>query len=349
MALRRLLGKRLEASYRAASKAVAPEHSPISSVSPSLQVLEPPNSTKTNLHREYLTSPESVKKGLFQRFFHRKAISQLPDILYLPVGEKLRERLRGMNGARDRLHLEGLPSPVPGVLARETNVPGISVEDARKLLKVSQVEKLKAKLREIPKTSISYSEFVEVCGEECGNREQGVELAKTLDQSGNVIVLGNNVFLRPEQMAKSIESVISQSVIAHDDSRQLLEHMEKQKAMIDQKARSLVRGELYCGLGFLVVQTLGFMRLTFWELSWDVMEPVCFFVTSLHFALAYGFFLRTSTEPSFEGYFKRRFIAKQKKLMRLHNFDIEKYNELRKLFNLSPGYGFTFTNPTMHG
>jgi hypothetical protein len=128
-----------------------------------------------------------------------------------------------------------------------------------------------------------------------------------------------------------MEKLICQSIANPNDPRiKELEQMEIQKALIDQKAQALVRGELYCGLGFMMVQTLGFMRLTFWELSWDVMEPICFFVTSLHFALGYGFFLRTSTEPSFEGYFQRRFKSKQKKLMKIHSFDIEKYNELRK-------------------
>lgn len=131
----------------------------------------------------------------------------------------------------------------------------------------------------------------------------------------------------------SVEKMISQSIaVPNDPRRRELAEMEKQKAMIDQKAQSLVKGELYCGLGFLVLQTLGFMRLTFWELSWDVMEPICFFVTSLHFALAYGFFLRTSKEPTFEGYFQRRFRAKQRKLMKIHNFDVEKYEELCRAF-----------------
>lgn len=116
--------------------------------------------------------------------------------------------------------------------------------------------------------------------------------------------------------------------------------MEQQKAQIDKKAETLVRGELYCGLGFLIAQTLGFMRLTFWELSWDVMEPICFFVTSLHFALAYAFFLRTAREPSFEGFFQRRFRTKQQRLMKIHNFDIEKYSHLKKACytNYSPNH-----------
>lgn len=148
------------------------------------------------------------------------------------------------------------------------------------------------------------------------------------------------------QVAKSMDKIISESIASPNDPRRKeLENMEKQKVLIDQKAQSLVKGELYCGLGFLVIQTLGFMRLTFWELSWDVMEPICFFVTSFHFALAYGFFLKTSKEPTFEGFFQRRFKVKQKKLIKIHNFDLEKYNKLREAFYPTyynqPYYGFS--------
>ena len=45
-----------------------------------------------------------------------------------------------------------------------------------------------------------------------------------------------------------------------------LEEMEKQKVEIDKKAVILVCQELLGGLGFLVLQTVGFIRLTFWEL-----------------------------------------------------------------------------------
>lgn len=135
------------------------------------------------------------------------------------------------------------------------------------------------------------------------------------------------------QIARSMEKLLYESIpIPNDSRKQELETLEKEKTVIDFKAESLVRRELYCGLGFLVLQTMGFMRLTFWELSWDVMEPICFFVTCLHFALAYGFFIRTSKEPTFEGYFRRRFVVKQAKLIKVRNFDVEKYRQLRKVF-----------------
>ena len=109
-----------------------------------------------------------------------------------------------------------------------------------------------------------------------------------------------------------------------------LKAMEAQKAEIDLAAAAQVRRELWCGLVYLVVQTAGFMRLTFWELSWDVMEPICFYVTSMYFMAGYAFFLRTKKEPSFEGFFESRFAAKQKRVMRARGFDLRRYEELRR-------------------
>lgn len=184
--------------YRISSPAVTLEHSP------STHSLVPQNAVRTNFHREYISSPESTEKSLFRRFLQRRAINQtatrLPEFLSLPVGDKLRETLKSMNIAGDRLRLGGLASPVQNPATTTVSSYGITVQYARKVLRLSQVEKLKLKLREIPKNSISYSEFVGFCVDGCENEEQGVEFAKLLDESGNVIVLGNLVFLRPEQV-----------------------------------------------------------------------------------------------------------------------------------------------------
>ncbi|XP_042942677.1 calcium uniporter protein 1, mitochondrial-like [Carya illinoinensis] len=100
----------------------------------------------------------------------------------------------------------------------------------------------------------------------------GVKIAERLRESGIVIVLGNVVFLRPEQITKAIQSLIPLAGANSSHQRQKeLEEMEKQKAAIDKEADVLVCQELWCGLGLLVVQTARCMRLTFWELSWDVM------------------------------------------------------------------------------
>ncbi|RDY12991.1 Calcium uniporter protein 2, mitochondrial, partial [Mucuna pruriens] len=330
MALRKLFTKRF---FDGAKTTMPFGRTMVSSPPLQTQAIVPPNVPQVS----------SADGGFFRRFILRRAVHhsgpvRIPELLSLPVGEKLREKLKGINsiaGARDRL----------GGVTLSGDSNGISANDARKILRAAQMEKVKAKLRNVPESSIRYSEFLRICVESCENRDQGADFAKILDDSGNVIVLGNVVFLRPEQVfssvsgnslthiivAKSIESLINQTIANPNDPRKKeLEQMEKLKVMIDERAKAQVRTELYFGLGFLTVQTLGFMRLTFWELSWDVMEPICFFVTSTGFALAYLFFIKTSTEPTFEGFFQHRFRAKQERLVRTHNFNMGRYNELRK-------------------
>lgn len=316
MAFRKLFTKRF---FDGVKTTMPFEHTAVSSAPlPRPQIVPRPNSADGGFFRRFV---------LLRRAVHHSGTARLPEFLSLPVGEKLREKLQGMNNvAGDRLR----QVPVPNAGDSESG-DGISVNDAKKILRASQMEKVKAKLRNVPESSVPYSEFLRICVEACENHDQGVEFAKILDDSGNVIVLGNAVFLRPEQVAKSIQSLIYQSMAnPNDPRRKELEQMEKQKTIIDEKAKAQVRAELYFGLGFLTVQTAGFMRLTFWELSWDVMEPICFFVTSMGFGLAYLFFLKTSTEPTFQGLFYHRFKVKQERLVKTHNFDIRRYNELCK-------------------
>jgi len=47
---------------------------------------------------------------------------------------------------------------------------------------------------------------------------------------------------------------------------------------VHSSANSSARFYLWAGLFLLVFQLAAFIRLTFWELSWDVMEPIGFFV-----------------------------------------------------------------------
>lgn len=235
------------------------------------------------------------------------------------------EKLRGMSltNTNRRLQLDGLTPPA---------FAGISVSDAKKLLKIAQLETLKSTLRRIPSNSVPYSEYVQICVDSSASRDLGYEFAKVLDECGAVIVINGSVYLRPEQIAKALEAVIPmQTPQVNDPRRRELEMMEKEKAVIDKKANILVRRELWGGLGFLMFQTAGFVRLTFWELSWDVMEPICFYLTSIYFMASYAFFLRTSTEPSFEGFFQSRFKAKQIRLMKNYKFDLDRFNELKKV------------------
>ncbi|KAG2308187.1 hypothetical protein Bca52824_027935 [Brassica carinata] len=310
MAMRKLLSKRMFNISNQASQSLTNCRTSSSSVS-----------VRTRI------APEPGDSGISRRFFNNTAVIR-PEIMQMPVGESLIEKLREIDGSKDRIRLDRIAPPM-------TETPSLTVEDTRKVLRAAQMEMVKRKLRETGRSWMAYSEFVSVCGEASSDPEDGARIAKMLDDSANVIVLGGSVCLRPDQVTKSIEGLLPLPKIhnRNDPRRIELKELEAVKAVIDVKAHSLVRRELWAGLGYLILQTAGFMRLTFWELSWDVMEPICFYVTSMYFMAGYAFFLRTSKEPSFEGFYQSRFEAKQRKLMSLEEFDVERYEQLKKLFS----------------
>lgn len=152
----------------------------------------PPSSNQSNI------APDPGDNGIFRRFLHRRSIFS-PEIRSLPpIGENLKEKLKAIGIAQDRIRLDGLtPPPMGGSTAIKS---GLTVEESRKFLRVAQLETVKSKLKMIQRSWISYSEFIRICEEACSDTDQGRDFAKTLDESGNVIVLGNVVFLRPEEV-----------------------------------------------------------------------------------------------------------------------------------------------------
>ncbi|CAD5174023.1 unnamed protein product [Musa acuminata subsp. malaccensis] len=303
----------------------------------------PPPRPATSLLRRLLPGSGADEPGLLRQFLQRRpffhAATTPPARLALPVGDGLMDRIREMNGSRIRL--EGLLPPT----TKRMDDAAVSVAEARKVARAARMEVARARLRGTGRACLSYSEFSQVCGEVAGGMEEGAGLGRALDESGAVIVLGDIVFLKLFQMdlqvTKAIESMIPPSLSSQSDPRSReLKAMEEKKAEIDVKAEALVKREMWCGLAFLALQTAGFMRLTFWELSWDVMEPICFYVTSLYFMAGYAFFLRTSRDPSFEGFFESRLAAKRKRLMKARNFDVNRFNELRR-----DGGAFTLSRP----
>ena len=51
------------------------------------------------------------------------------------------------------------------------------------------------------------------------------------------------------------------------------------KQQIEQRAEKKTRALAWLGLGMMGLQFGVLARLTWWEYSWDIMEPVTYFVT----------------------------------------------------------------------
>jgi len=135
---------------------------------------------------------DSSNDGVFRRFLHKQAGFKSELRPPHPGGsDGLLQKLREMDIARNRIRLDGLTPPEE---SKST------AEDVRKLLRATQLEAVKSKIRKIEQNCVTYSEFVEMCGENCSDQEQAKKIAKILDDSATVIILGDVVFLKPEQV-----------------------------------------------------------------------------------------------------------------------------------------------------
>ncbi|XP_020203664.1 calcium uniporter protein 6, mitochondrial [Cajanus cajan] len=208
----------------------------------------------------------------------------------------------------------------------------ISFSEAKKLMRLVNVESLKVKLGMEGKEVICYSELLEAC-ENMGiarNPAEAAAFAKVLDEAGVVLLFRDKVYLHPDKVVDLVRRAVPLALTADNDPmREELKKLQEKKEEIDVLAHKQVRRILWSGLGFGVVTVGFFFRLTFWEFSWDVMEPIAFFTTTTGLVIGYAYFLLTSRDPTYQDLMKRLFLSRQRKLCKRNNFDIERFKELQ--------------------
>lgn len=217
--------------------------------------------------------------------------------------------------------------------AKENGDCTITASEARKLMRLVDIEALKMKLGTEGKEVISYKDLLEACqgyGVAKSNEEAAV-FARVLDDAGVVLLFRDKVYLHPDKVVDLVRRAMPLALLPDDDPRMdELKKLQERKAELDVMAHKQVRNILWGGLGFSLLQVGLFFRLTFWEFSWDVMEPIAFFTTTTGVVIGYAYFLFTSRDPTYQDLMKRLFLRRQKKLIKKHSFDIARFMELQR-------------------
>ncbi|XP_037409968.1 calcium uniporter protein 6, mitochondrial-like [Triticum dicoccoides] len=207
----------------------------------------------------------------------------------------------------------------------------VTAEEARRLMRMANVEALKRRLGD--GEVIPYAELLRKC-EEAGaarTRAEATALAGALDEAGVVLLFRDKVYLQPDKIVDLVRKAMPLALTPEDDPRkeelkQLQTHLEE----INKLAHKQVRRILWSGLGFLITQVGLFFRLTFWEFSWDVMEPITFFTTATGLVVGYAYFLITSRDPTYRDFMERMFQSRQRKLIQRQKFNLDRYLELQR-------------------
>ncbi|XP_009324245.1 PREDICTED: calcium uniporter protein, mitochondrial, partial [Pygoscelis adeliae] len=83
------------------------------------------------------------------------------------------------------------------------------------------------------------------------------------------------------------------------------------------------------GLAYMATQFGILARLTWWEYSWDIMEPVTYFITYGSAMAMYAYFVMTRQEYVYPDARDRQYLLFFHKGAKKTRFDLEKYNRLK--------------------
>ncbi|XP_058987645.1 calcium uniporter protein, mitochondrial isoform X3 [Musca domestica] len=115
-----------------------------------------------------------------------------------------------------------------------------------------------------------------------------------------------------------------------EDLKYQLAPLERQKSELSAQAERKTNIMTWVGLGLMSVQFGILARLTWWEYSWDIMEPVTYFVTYGTAMAMYAYYCVTKTEYNIPEVKDRHYLLTLYKRAKKRNFDVETYNSLRR-------------------
>uniref|UniRef100_G3PZM6 Calcium uniporter regulatory subunit MCUb n=1 Tax=Gasterosteus aculeatus aculeatus TaxID=481459 RepID=G3PZM6_GASAC len=114
-----------------------------------------------------------------------------------------------------------------------------------------------------------------------------------------------------------------------DNLKQELHPLEKMKAQLSNKADFHSSRVVWTGMALLSVQGGALAWLTWWVYSWDVMEPVTYFITYATSIGVFSYYVLTKQDYLYPDAKDRQFLRYFYKAASRNEFNVEKYNELR--------------------
>ena len=218
--------------------------------------------------------------------------------------------------------------PVPVTLAQNAQAVGIK-EDIDELVRESSCH------------SVSLGEFRALMADRgvSGEKAQDDTLA-TLQKAGVIIKIDDVVYTNPGQLTRDVLAVLPRvpSYVYGVSDAELVSleaDLAAQEAEVNAaKAKARRRSNVVVGTGLALMctQLVVFMRLTYVELSWDVMEPISYFVGVFNAILVYIYFMVYQRDFSFNDWASRMQTSYTKWAVSKKGIDWQRYKKIaRKL------------------
>ncbi|KAL5273855.1 MCU family protein [Megaselia abdita] len=112
--------------------------------------------------------------------------------------------------------------------------------------------------------------------------------------------------------------------------KQSISPLEAKRNELNEQAARNTNLKTWLGLGLMSVQFGILARLTWWEYSWDIMEPVTFFVGYGTSIALYAYFCMTKMEYNYNDVANRHYLLSVYKSAKIKGLDVEEYNNMKR-------------------
>ncbi|XP_073511611.1 calcium uniporter regulatory subunit MCUb, mitochondrial [Phyllobates terribilis] len=154
------------------------------------------------------------------------------------------------------------------------------------------------------------------------------ECSEQLDATKCMVHDLHTVFCYDEYLLRKEQKFIQKL----EDLKEELQPLEEMKKNIMALAEARTTRLKWVGLALLSTQGGALAWLTWWVYSWDIMEPVTYFITYGSAISFYAYFLLTKLDYVYPEVSDRQFLHVFYKKAKVQKFDIEKYNKLKHEF-----------------
>ena len=114
-----------------------------------------------------------------------------------------------------------------------------------------------------------------------------------------------------------------------EELKRQISPLEEQRKLLSIQAEKRTNQITWLGLGMMSVQFGILARLTWWEYSWDIMEPVTYFVTYGTAMACYAYFVLTKQDYLLPDVRDRQFLLSFHRKAKKDFWDVNEYNKVR--------------------
>jgi hypothetical protein len=215
---------------------------------------------------------------------------------------------------------------------------------ARDIIMKNKMSYLREKLAADTRFRLPMAEFEEWLELNEVPREEGINFLKALHIAGLVLYYPyrapNWVYLRPRAITRELlhkldpDGSLAASLMRNKTANLAKleeEYLQLSELKAGYDAQALAKGNRWTKImmGSVIAQILIMGRLIFWDLSWDIMEPVSYLLAFTYMTFGWAYYTINKDDIAEYGTIAGRLVSSQEQKIYLkNNFSVEKYNQV---------------------